>query len=531
MTNAATRILRPLLPVAVVALGAGVGAGLAGTANASAASGTVKVSAADDSYTSSGRPTYTFGGSDTLYAGTVAGDTMVSYLKFTVPTGSHVTGATVALTRDSHKFPVGALKLSKVATAPWTDTTLSANDHPALGAAVVSATPNPSDAGVSFDVGSVIKGAGTYTFAVSGTSTKEAAHFRSDEALTGKPSLTLTIVPAATVPTVPGPTTPTNPTACTTDAKLVPSCGVLWGAAAGGFTDVPRDTALRTFEQKTGRTDTVFHLYHKGDEQFPTATEIAMTNTAAAPRTLMENWKVAYGSTWAKVAAGAEDARIDKEAAYLKAHFTKPFFLVLHHEPENDVNQTSGSGMTAKDFAAMYRHTILRLRADGVTNAVSTIAYMNYEKWNNSSWWYDLYPGDDVIDWIGVDSYLNAQPAGFHNGDFTSLMTRTQKGHAFPGFYTWATTRHPSKPIMVAEWGVYDLSTTVVGKNKADVFNTVLGDLSAMPAIKGLVYFETAKDQSGHDIRVDNTPTALAAFKKIAADTRFEVRLSGSRSG
>ena len=35
---------------------------------------------------------------------------------------------------------------------------------------------------------------------------------------------------------------------CVTDAKMVPSCGVLWGAAAGGFTDAPRDAALKGME-------------------------------------------------------------------------------------------------------------------------------------------------------------------------------------------------------------------------------------------------------------------------------------------
>jgi beta-mannanase len=312
---------------------------------------------------------------------------------------------------------------------------------------------------------------------------------------------------------------------CKVDAKLVPSCGILWGAAAGGFSDVPHDEALKTFEQKTGRTSTVFHTYHKGDEQFPVKSEIAMTNDPAKPRTLMENWKVSYGTTWAKVAAGAVDARIDKEAAYLKANFKKPFFLVVHHEPENDVNPAKGSGMTAKDFAAMYRHTIERLRKDGVTNAISTIAYMNYEKWNDSSWWFDMYPGDDVVDWIGVDSYLNAEPNAFHHGDFTSLMNRKTGKSKHPGFYTWATTRHPTKPIMVAEWGVYDSSPTVTGKNKADVYATVLPQLAKMPEVKGLVYFETAKDQSGHDIRMDDTPEALAGFKKLAADPRFNVKI------
>jgi hypothetical protein len=29
---------------------------------------------------------------------------------------------------------------------------------------------------------------------------------------------------------------------------------VLWGAAAGGFTDTPRDQALKEWEQTTGRT-------------------------------------------------------------------------------------------------------------------------------------------------------------------------------------------------------------------------------------------------------------------------------------
>jgi hypothetical protein len=104
-------------------------------------------------------------------------------------------------------------------------------------------------------------------------------------------------------------------------------------------------------------------------------------------------------------------------------------------------------------------------------------------------------------------------------------MNRTTEPKVFPGFYTWATTRHAGKPVMVAEWGVYDSSAKVVGVNKAAVFQTVLADLSKLPAIKGLVYFETAKDQSGHDIRVDDTTQALAAFQKIAADSRFNVKL------
>ncbi|WP_433079863.1 DUF7594 domain-containing protein [Dactylosporangium sp. CA-052675] len=552
------------MPIAALALGAGFGTMIhSGAAAAAETTDVVRSGAAEDTYSSSARPTYTFGSAPTLVAGRQGGDTMVAFVKFKVGAlgAGTVKGAKVTLTRDSKNLP-GSLSLSRVADTAWTEKALSAKNAPKLAGVVAAAKPAATAGAVTFDVSSVVKGAGTYTFAVTSSVANTPARFRSAQAAAGKPTLDVSIVrpvvtkpvedtkptapvttkpttpvttqpttqpttPVTTQPTTPQPTTPvtTQPADCKVDAKLVPSCGVLWGAAAGGFSDVPRDEALKTFEAKSGRTSTIYHTYHKGDELFPTKDEIAMTNDPAHPRTLMLNWKVGYGTTWAKVAAGAQDARIDRLAAYIKANFgTKPFFMVLHHEPENDVNPTAGSGQTAKDFAAMFRHTALRLKADGVTNAVFTVAYMNYEKWNNTSWWGDLYPGDDVVDWVGVDTYNNAEPGAFHYGDFNYLMNRTNDPK-FPGFYTWATTKHPSKPIMVAEWGVYDSSKTVQGRNKAAVYDTVLPQLAKMPQIKGLVYFETAKDQSGHDIRMDDTPEALAGFQKIAADPRFNVKL------
>ncbi|GIJ43842.1 hypothetical protein Val02_07280 [Virgisporangium aliadipatigenens] len=325
-------------------------------------------------------------------------------------------------------------------------------------------------------------------------------------------------------------TTPTAPAApakpapnCTVDAKLVPSCNILWGAAAGGFSDTPRDEALRTWEQKSGRTASVYHTYHRGDEMFPTKDEIAMAREAGKPRILFTNWKVGYGAKWADVAKGKQDARIDKLAKYIKANYTDTFFMAIHHEPENDVSTNTGSGMTAKDYAAMYRHTVQRMRANGVTNVVFVMAYMNVEKWNNSSWWKDLYPGNDVVDWVGVDSYVNSQPNGYHYGDFNNLMNRTTDKNVFPGWYNWALTT--GKPIMVAEWGMYECRTKCSPAEKAKLYGTVLQQLKAMPAIKAMVYFDTASDQQGLDMRIDSTRESLTAFRKVAADPIFNVRV------
>jgi hypothetical protein len=298
----------------------------------------------------------------------------------------------------------------------------------------------------------------------------------------------------------------------------------LWGAAAGGFSETPRDQALREWEAKSGRTASVYHTYHRGDEMFPTRAEIAMAGEAGRPRILFTNWKVGYGTKWGKVAAGGMDARIDKLSAYIKANYGRDkFFMAVHHEPENDVSTDPKSQMTARDYANMVRHTIQRMKANGVTNVVFVMAYMNVERWNDAPWWSDLYPGNDVIDWVGVDSYVNAQPKGFHHGDFTNLMNRTTGRSTFNGWYNWALTT--GKPIMVAEWAVYECKTTCGPEEKAKIHAKVVEQLKAMPAIKAIVAFDTASDQQGLDMRIDSTPQALASFRKIAADAVFTVNI------
>ncbi|GAB1692625.1 glycoside hydrolase family 26 protein [Krasilnikovia sp. M28-CT-15] len=324
------------------------------------------------------------------------------------------------------------------------------------------------------------------------------------------------------------PSKPSKPSAqrCVTNDMLVPSCGVLWGAAAGGFTSAPRDAELKKWEQLSGRTASIFHTYHKGDEVFPTKSEIAMTSDAANPRVLLVNWKVAYGSTWAKVAKGEQDKRIDKFAARVKATYgDKKFFLVLNHEPENDVNPRKGSGMEAKDFKAMYRHTIQRLEAQGVDNAINVMAYMGNEKWMAQSWWKDLYPGDDVVDWIGLDSYVSAEKGYYHYGQFGDLLDRKAKGGKGLGWYDWATTQHPSKPIMIAEWGVYHRIGQPTDKTAG--YNSVLPELAKRPGIKAIVYFDTKHDDEGNrDISIDSTKKNLAAFRTLAANPIFNVKIA-----
>jgi beta-mannanase len=514
------RVRRWTVPAAVVAVLAPTAvAAPASAAGATTRVGTVVVRAADDAYTSSSRRTANFGTAGKLAVGRAGRDTKISYVRFVVgrlPAGARVTGAEVRLPLASRPAG-GTISLVRVATG-WTERSVTARRAPVTGATVASVRPSRGTTVLRFSVSRIVTRPGVYAFAVR-SSARSVTRLRSAESGRG-PELRLTV--ATTVPARPAPQRPA-PGKCVTGALLVPSCGVLWGAAAGGFTTTPRDQALKDWESLTGRTATIFHQYHKGDEKFPTKAEIAMTRDPAKPRVLLLNWKVAYGTTWAAVARGEKNARIDNWAAYVKSTYPEKFFLALHHEPENDVNPTPGSGMTATDYAAMYRHVITRLRAHGLTNAVNVLAYMGNEKWMAKSWWPDLYPGDDVVDWIGLDSYVSAEPGYYHYGMFADLLDRRPTGGG-TGFYDWATTAHPGKPVMVAEWGVYHRTTHIVDKSPA--FASVASELRKRPAIKAVVYFDTERDDEGdRNISVASTPQSLATFRDLAADPLFNVDL------
>jgi hypothetical protein len=310
---------------------------------------------------------------------------------------------------------------------------------------------------------------------------------------------------------------------CRTGWKLVPTCGILWGVAPGAFTDKRGVQALATFEQKTERHQDIFHAYHSGEQQlFPTPTEIAISRQPGKERILLLNWR-ATGASWAAIAKGDKttDAFLDRLAAHIKQTYPEQFFFTVHHEAENAVEEKAGSGFTAKDYAAMFRHVVQRLRGDGVDNLVTVLVHMSYVPYASQSWFDDMYPGDDVIDWIGFDTYAYSDP-GYGHGDFAELLNRRSAMKPnWPGFYNWAVRKHPDKPLMVAEWGVW--SSAKNPGHKADFYRAVGREIGRFPDIRAMVAFDTPHNQRGWDSRVDATPEALKAYRWLGKLPVFQV--------
>jgi hypothetical protein len=150
--------------------------------------------------------------------------------------------------------------------------------------------------------------------------------------------------------------------------------------------------------------------------------------------------------------------------------------------------------------------------------------YMAYVPWNTQPWFESLYPGDDVIDWIAWDAYAYSERGGYGFGDFAEMMNRRSSGKpSWPGFYNWAAERHPDKPLMLGEWGVWHDDGNP--GHRADFYGSVSRQMPLFPRVKAMVYFDTPGDQRGRDSRVDRTRDGLAAYRGLGLERTFQVRV------
>lgn len=317
--------------------------------------------------------------------------------------------------------------------------------------------------------------------------------------------------------------TSTAPRACTVSAKLVPTCGAWWGVTPVTGTRQDPTGPVHAFEREIGRTVDIYHGYHNGAELFPTAAEIALTREHGEHRMLVLNWKPDVGKSWRQVADGAMDGQIAREAAYLKAHFHQKFWLVIHHEPEDEVRPAPGSGYTAADYHAMFRHIVTRFRALGVRNALYTVVFMGYTGYMAKPWFKDLYPGDDVVDWIGYDPFAKSNIPDYAH--LVNKVAAEQEQLGFPGFYDYSARYFPGKPLMLSEWAVIGVPGDP--GRKAAFYRSVAQQFAHYPRIKALTYYNAqhaVNMPDGGDTSIDATPDTLKAFRALANRPEFKVR-------
>jgi hypothetical protein len=320
-------------------------------------------------------------------------------------------------------------------------------------------------------------------------------------------------------PTVAGPTpngpalpssrvTPADPTR----ALPVPATGAYFGIY-NNPRGQDRQAALAALESKVGRRFDIDHVYYKWDAPFPTSYE---RSSSAAGRAPLINWVSTRrdGSQvkWRDIANGQQDGVIIAHAEALRA-FAKPVLLVFQHEPGKLVGEGPGKHGTAEDYRAAWRHLASVIRARGASNVsfVWVLTAFNFRaaaKGTGQNSPDSLYPGDDVIDWIGVDGYNYYNCAAFGKTPWRSF------DEVFGAWYEWAKPH--GKPLMIAEWGVQE--DPARPNRKGEWFREVAQAVQSKPEIKALVYFNSAPACPNW---VDSSPSAFDGFQSLARDRYF----------
>jgi endoglucanase len=291
------------------------------------------------------------------------------------------------------------------------------------------------------------------------------------------------------------------------EAPLVPDVGALFGAYVdpdNQWTGTPAAIAeVSTFESTIGRKLNIDQHYYGWTQTFPGELE---TWDVSEDRIPLVTW---HGTNLDEIISGADDALIHTRAQAVR-DFGAPIFLRWGWEMNGDwyewsgiANNTPGATDGPAKYVAAWRHIHDIFVEENVTNAV-WVWSINHESVPRASWNAPeaYYPGDEYVDWVGIDGYNWGTTRGWSKWrDFSALFDDTY------------SLFHQHKPIMIAE-----ASSVETGGNKAAWIAQVMAQLPvSYPDIRALVWFDVDKEA---DWRPDSSDPSLSAYK-VMGDTPY----------
>ncbi|MGB2840706.1 MAG: hypothetical protein WBC76_12850 [Actinomycetes bacterium] len=461
----------PILGVtcALAVSSAGIGVITSSLSQAEPVSRTVRLVAEHDSFTTSTRPTVSRDHGDRLVARNTVGVEKVSYLSFTVTRDDlgqgPVLGAKLLLKPYERLRVQTSLRL--VNNAAVVGRTLTHRNAPEIGKVVGTAKSGPATTRW-VDVSFVVKGPGTYSFAL--TTDKRKSRFFSSE--TPNPPMLLVRMgnevpaaePGASESDTPTPdeskTTPKpssspapdpvntdkpSPTpASGTDRDCVerfagdPCAGSLYyGASVEGGDPRP-------LESEVGTGLTLFRSYMQPSTPASKFASRASADVAAGRIPLIST-KVP--GSWADVANGKQDPWLLDRIKALAA-VQGPVWLVLHHEPRGDGDPA--------DWVRMQQHT--RTLIDQHADNIALVGILNgwdFLQKNGNPGAYN-HPVGTGVHVMGFDSYNPWSPT---NGDAwkspekTLLPADTIQSWGYPTLVgEYGVRTDPQQPGRAADW-------------------------------------------------------------------------------
>lgn len=312
----------------------------------------------------------------------------------------------------------------------------------------------------------------------------------------------------------------------------VPGEGQLYhGVFPGHFpsTDEEEDDVtladVESYEEAAGQSVAWVYFSHNwyNGRTFPTATASWIREHGAVPfirlmlRTTAEQDIAEPVYTLEDIAAGDFDGDL---AAWGRAAaaFGTPLIVEFGTEVNGEWfswNGTWNGGATTgpQRFRAAFRHIVEMVRDEGASN-ITWVFHVDMQDAPEEDWnrFENYYPGEDVVDWVGVSVYGAGEPDEDEWTEFRDGMDAT-----VPRLNAMA----PGKPVFVLEFGV--TMGNPLG-DAAEWADDALGDLigGRWPSVRGFSWWNEMwenDDNPAHDtnMRVQDIPGMSAVFREHLA--------------
>ncbi|MFS0704888.1 glycosyl hydrolase [Cellulomonas sp. 179-A 9B4 NHS] len=303
-------------------------------------------------------------------------------------------------------------------------------------------------------------------------------------------------------------TTAAVPATATAPADLRAVPGTLLGEYVVRGEQPSVEAATQATEDALGRRLDTQRLYHRWDENLLGPIATGTVQRARVPM-LSILPRLGNGSVvrWATIASGGADAQIRTHAQQVK-QLGPTVYLTLHHEP--DIAGTSFG--TPAEYVAAWRHYVEVFRAEGVTNVlwtwVSTTGALTQPTTDPTA--KGFYPGDDVVDRIGSDTY---NWFGCRAGSTTGWRSLEQ---VTAGLRTFAANH--GKPAVLAEWG--SVEDPAQPDRRAAWMREAFAYIASWPELEAVAYFDTV---GTCDWRLGDG-AAAAAYREAAVRPEMRTR-------
>jgi hypothetical protein len=270
-------------------------------------------------------------------------------------------------------------------------------------------------------------------------------------------------------------------------AALAPTKGALLGHYYG------TGTIART-NQRIGRTPAIHLSYYdfRGDDWIRSSVNTADFAAGRIPLVNVEPNDINFTD----IVNGKYDTMLKRRADDAKA-LGRQFFLDFAAEMNGD---EGWGGHKPATYVAAWRHIHDIFVARGATNAV-WVWCPNNEDSPGTPQALKYYPGDQYVDWTGIDGYN----WGTSDPDFEWQSFKD----VFAVLYPQLAAK--GKPIIIAE-----MSSDEAGSSKATWINNIVPTLKKdYPLIKAIVWFDVDKERHW---QINSSSSALTAYQKMAKD-------------